>query len=202
MSRFRDKWWYKFDIVSMIDPASSQEGRNCESAIVTVAGEHKTKRSEIYVLDARCGHWKDTEVLNQMYMLHELYEPDHIGIESVAFQQTFVTLTEMSTDRPAGFSLTPHSSMVHGRKKRHRLVKAANYIHLVRFLRGDEVQNRLIDQLVTFQGKSSDRFDLGDAFCMAINEYMRLYPPGYESKSVKKFDYIYRHGQIIGHRPI
>ena len=174
----RDKWWYKFDLVAMIDPAFKQEERNCESAIATVGGLHLTERSEIYMLDARSGHWKDLELLAQMYLVHGLYEPNHVGIEDATGQGMFKTLTELSRDKPHSFDLQLHNSQMHGRKKVNRFQKAVHHIDHVRFKRGDAIQDRLIDQLVTYQGNRNDKFDLGDAFCMAINEYMRLFPPG------------------------
>lgn len=196
-----DQWWRPYDIVSMIDPASGQQERNCESAIVTVGGLHRSDRDEIYVLDARAGHWKDLELLNQMYLVHDIYHPDHVGIESATHQQWMVTMSQLSQDRPADFRLRPHNSLLHGRKKKHRLQKAADWIRNVRFKKGCSIQDRLVDQLVTY--REGDKFDLGDAFCMAVNEYVRLFPVGLRTQDsrieIPKYD---RTGRIVGYYPI
>jgi hypothetical protein len=192
-------WWRGMAIVSMTDPAIAQTEKSCETAIVTLCGDHETERSEIYVLDVRAGHWKDTETLSQNYMIFDKYQPDHQGIEDATFQRMFVTMSNLTQDKPMGFNLRAHNCLTHGRKKKHRLQKASTHIKNVRFKRGDAMQDRLVDQLIMFSDR--DKFDIGDGFCMALNEFMALYPPGYTGKSITYEPMRDITGRIIGYEP-
>ena len=172
------KFWGRFKIVTMTDPAARQGKRNCETAIVTVGWNSRLEKPDIYVLDVRVGKWSWEGIASQNYQVYTIFEPTHQGIENIAFQDLIVQMSNMGQEKPNGFNLIGHDCTRHGRDKKSRLDKAAYWTSHGRvfFKEACGFQSRLVDQLVSFQ--INDKFDIGDAYCMAVNQLTALYPAG------------------------
>lgn len=197
------KFWQKFDIVSMTDPAARHKARNCETAIVVVGGNQSSVRDDIFVLEARMGHFIEDDVINHNFAVHKKYQPNHQGMESEGFQSLYGRVMELTQNRPQSFRLEPHPAQRHGRQKVNRLLKAAPLFRHNRiwFDRKCPTQRRIIDQLVSYQ--HGDKFDGGDAFCMAVNDLMLFFPPenksrGSDDGSIER--YISSTGRFIGYK--
>lgn len=177
-----EKWWSKLVRVTITDPAARHQARNCETAIVTVGWNRAMGEPDIYVVDAKMGHWSTESILTQNYNIFAAYHPHFQGIEDIGFQDALRLLMNQSQNKPTSFNLQPHDSCAYidkasGDAKRSRIDSVATYFthNRVYFDKRCPAQRRIVDQLISYS--RGDKFDGGDAFCMAVNELAVRFPP-------------------------
>jgi len=203
----RNAWWFKSTsrLVTAIDPAIGQKRTSCYTGMVTVGWDISVEEPVIYVIDARQGHWKPTSVLDNAYTVFTAYEPDDVIIESVAFQYVFVSLQqERSANRDYGMRLHPIEPQLYGKTKGTRLAKTAKFFQQKRvaFDSKSVMQQKLIEQIVTFSDKENSQTDLMDAFCLALNHLSTKYKPRRIGANTSQFEPIRKHGRVIGYRKL
>ncbi len=201
----RSQWWFKSTsrLVTAIDPAIGQQKKSCFTGVVTLGWDISVEEPVIWVVDARQGHWKPTQVLDQAYIVHTAYEPDDVIIESVAFQYVFVSLhQERAANRDYSMRLHPIEPQIYGKTKGMRLVKTAKFFQQKRvaFDPKSVMQQKLIEQIVTFSGKEDGQTDLMDAFCMALNHLDMKHKPRRMGVDTGQFEPIYKQGRVVGWR--
>lgn len=180
-----EKWWSKLIRVTVTDPAARHRAINCETAIVTLGWNRNLGEPDIYVIDASMGHWSTEGILTQNYNVFSQFHPHFQGIENIGFAEALRLLTNQNQNKPAGFNLQPHDSLWYiseankslGDAKLARIRSVDTYFthHRVYFNEQCPYQRRIVDQLISYS--RGDKFDAGDAFCMAVNELTHRYPP-------------------------
>ena len=195
--------WFKsaFCAVTGIDPAISERGRSCYTAIVTVGWDVSIETPTLYVLDARQGHWKPTQTLETAYTVYVAYEPNELVIETVAFQEVFLDLQrEMSSNRDCAMPLRGIDANLYGKDKQIRLSKTAKFFqqNRIAFDGKSVTQQKLIEQIVTYS--RGDTCDLMDAFCMAVNHLAIRHRPMRKGQNTDEFEPVRVQGRVVGYR--
>lgn len=201
----RRAWWFKSTsrLVTGIDPAIGQKQKSCKTGMVTVGWDISEEEPVLWVVDARQGHWKPTTVLDQAHTVYTAYEPDDMVIEDVAFQYVFVSLQqERSANRDYSMRLTPVPPMQYGKTKGMRLARTAKFFQQKRvaFDGKSVMQQKLIEQLVTFSDKENSQTDLMDAFCMAVNHLASRHRPMRKGQNTDEFEPVRVQGRVVGYR--
>jgi hypothetical protein len=171
--------------------------------MVTLGWDISVEQPVIWVVDARQGHWKPPTVLDQAHTIHVAYEPDDVIIEAVAFQYVFVSLQqERSANRDYDMRLAPLEPQLYGKTKGMRLARTAKFFQQKRvaFDPKSVMQQKLIEQIVTFSGKEGEQTDLMDAFCMALNHLDMKYKPRRIGTNTGQFEPIRKQGRVVGWR--
>jgi len=73
-------------VFTYVDPAISSKKTACNTAIITIA---RTCDNRIYVIDCiRERGLRPSKLLDMIFAVHKKYKPMHVGIESVAYQES------------------------------------------------------------------------------------------------------------------
>lgn len=201
----RNQWWFKSTsrLVTAIDPAIGQKRTSCYTGIVTLGWDISVEQPVIWVVDARQGHWKPTQTLDQAYTAYTTYEPDDVVIEAVAFQYVFVDLqVERSANRDYSMRLHPIEPQTYGKHKGVRLTKTAKFFQQKRvaFDPKSVMQGKLIEQIVTFDGKENSQTDLMDAFCLALNHLDSRHKPMRKGQNTDEYEPVRVQGRVVSYR--
>jgi len=154
-------------VVTAIDPAISKKEEADYTAIVTI-GATFDKKPNLYILDARRGHWSMQEQVDELLRVFNQYHQSATIIETVAYQQALfdeiVRLRDRTRIDIRPFEIKPDKD----KQRRANTVTPLFQEGRIFFEKDDKGQQHLIDEMMVFP--TGDRDDLVDAMVYALGE--------------------------------
>ena len=162
-----------------IDPAISEK-QMADYTAITVAGMDKDYK--IYVLDYLRGHWKPSEMIDNIFKSYSTWHPHDVGLETVGFQKALkYAIEEEMRKRKIYFPLTELKRQVNNKEFHIRALEPFyrdGMVFHAQWMAGKDLEH----ELMTFPRSKHD--DLTDSLAM----HLQVLVPGHERRdtSVKE----------------
>lgn len=152
-------------VITACDPAISKRDEADYTAIVTL-GATFDKEPDIYVLEAKRGHWSLRDTVRELYLTHDKWHQHRTVIETVAYQEALadevVEYGKSVRSNISPIEIKPDKD----KERRAHSVAPVCQNGRVYLDSTDPMQQRLLDELILFP--TGDHDDLVDAFVYAL----------------------------------
>lgn len=161
----------RLKMLTTVDPAIGEKAKNDYTAIVTCYHDYD---GNIWVVDARYGHWNVERQVEEICKVAERYKPNRIGIEDVAYQRTLQQWVRrefsMRKIRVGVEGLKSNKQAKEFRINRLQPVAQRGQLHI------NQGQHELFKQLVEFPESKHDDILDALAYQLDLSPVVRLRP--------------------------